>query len=109
MSWSVIGVPIDCIGADPQSLTAFGTELSPAALREMGIVHRVNGVDGGDVDVRVVGRDRDPSTGLVGGKTVHDAVRGVREEVAALVATGDRVLLLGGLLHSADGCARWSA
>ena len=109
MSWSVIGVPIDCIGADPQSLTAFGTELSPAALREKGIVYRVNGVDGGDVDVRVVGRDRDLSTGLVGGKTVHDAVRGVREVVAALVVSGNRVLSPGGSLYSADGCARWSA
>jgi arginase len=96
MSWSVIGVPVDCFGADPESLTAFGTELSPAALRGLGIVERVSGVDRGDVDVRVVGRERDPSTGIVGGKTVHDAVRGVRRAVADLVSNGDRVLVVGG-------------
>jgi arginase len=96
MTWSVIGVPIDCIGADPDSLSAFGTELSPAALRALGIVARVRGVDRGDVDVRVVGRERDPSTGLVGGTSVHDAVKGVRQSVAGLVGMGDRVLLVGG-------------
>ena len=96
MTWSVIGVPIDCIGADEQSLTAFGTELAPAALRELGIIDRVGGDDKGDLDVRVVGRQRDRETGLVGGATVREAVSGIREGVRALVTAGDRVLLLGG-------------
>jgi arginase len=96
MTWSVIGVPIDCIGADPESLSAFGTELSPATLRELGIVDRVSGADRGDIDVRVVGRERDTATGIVGGRTVHDAVRGVREAVAELVRAGDQVLVVGG-------------
>jgi len=96
MTWSVIGVPIDCIGADEQSLTAFGTELAPAALRELGIVNRVGGEDKGDLDVRIVGRQRDSETGLVGGETVREAVSGIRAGVRELVAAGDRVLLLGG-------------
>jgi arginase len=96
MTWSVIGVPVDCVGADPASMRAFGTELSPAALRELGVVDRVGGVDRGDVDARVVGRDRDRATGLVGGSSVHDTVRSVRNDVRALVEGGDRVLILGG-------------
>jgi arginase len=94
--WSVVGAPVDCIGADPASLEAFGTELSPQALRELGVLAAVDGVDRGDLDVRVVGRHRDQATGLVGGTTVHDTVRVVRDAVADLRGGGERVLLLGG-------------
>jgi arginase len=96
MSWTVIGVPVDCIGADAESPLAFGTELAPAALRELGVIARVNAIDKGDVDVRVVGRGRDTATGIVGGTTVHETVRGVRAAVSELVHDGERVLLLGG-------------
>ena len=94
--WSVIGAPVDCLGADASSLEPFGTELSPAALRDLDMVGRIGGVDRGDLDVRVVGPERDPATGLVGGTTVHDTVRKVRSGVAELRASGERVLLLGG-------------
>ncbi len=104
MTWSVVGVPIDCIGADEHSLTAFGTELAPAALRELGIVDRVGGEDKGDLDVRIVGRHRDKETGLVGGTTVREAVSGIRAGVRDLVASGDRVSAFGWLLHPVDGC-----
>lgn len=96
MTWNVVGVPVDCIGADPRTMRAFGTELSPAALRDLGVVERVGGLDRGDLDVRVVGRERDPATGIVGGTTVHDTVRGVRQGVRELLDGGDRLLLLGG-------------
>ncbi len=96
MTWNAIGVPIDCLGADENSLAAFGTELGPVALRELGVIESVGAVDKGDLDVRVVGRDRDPSTGLVGGTTVHDAVRGVRAGVRDLLSSGARVLVMGG-------------
>ena len=96
MTWSVVGAPVDCIGADPVTLEPFGTELSPAALRDLGVVERVDGVDRGDLTVRVVGRERDEATGLVGGRTVHETVRGVRDAVWDLRSSGDRVLVLGG-------------
>jgi arginase len=96
MALVVVGAPVDCIGADPETLAPFGTELSPRALRELGVVERVGGVDGGDLDVRVVGRDRDPRTGLVGGGTVHETVSGVRAGVRELLAPDERVLLVGG-------------
>lgn len=96
MTLHVVGAPVDCIGADPATLTPFGTELSPRALRELGVVERVGGVDRGDLDVRVIGRERDPKTGLVGGHTVHETVSGVRAGVRDLLAPDERVLLLGG-------------
>ena len=96
MTWTVIGAPVDCVGADPVTLEPFGTELSPAALRDLGVVERVDGVDRGDLTVRVVGRERDEATGLVGGRTVHETVRGVRDAVWDLRSSGDRVLVLGG-------------
>ena len=96
MALSVVGAPVDCIGADPETLAPFGTELSPRALRELGVVERVGGVDRGDLDVRVVGRDRDPRTGLVGGGTVHETVSGVRAGVRDLLGPDERVLVLGG-------------
>ena len=109
MTWSVVGAPVDCIGADPVTLEHFGTELSPAALRDLGVVERVDGVDRGDLTVRVVGRERDEATGLVGGRTVHETVRGVRDAVWDLRSSGDRVLVLGGCcipLMGALACAR---
>jgi arginase len=96
MGWKVLGAPVDCMGAEPQTLTPFGTELAPAALRGLGVIERVGAVDHGDLEVRVVGRDRDPNTGLVGGSTVTTTVAGVRSGVRPLLEGGDRVLLLGG-------------
>lgn len=96
MAVNLVGAPVDCIGADPETLEPFGTELSPAALRELGVVERLRATDRGDLGVRVVGRDRDPGTGLVGGSSVHQTVAGVRRGVRDLVGEGDRVLLVGG-------------
>ena len=95
MSWNVVGVPIDCLGASPGS-PRFGTELSPDALRSLGVVAAVGGLDRGDVAVRVVGSARDPETGLVGGKSVHDAVSGTRAAIADALSDEAKVLLLGG-------------
>lgn len=96
MGWNVIGAPIDCVGADPGALTPFGTELAPAALRSLGVIERVRAVDHGDLDVRVVGRDRDTKTGMVGGASVTSTVAGVRSGVRQLLAGDSRVLVLGG-------------
>lgn len=87
---------MDCIGADPATLVPFGTELAPSALRTLGVVERVGGVDRGDLDVRVIGRDRDPLTGIVGGFTVHDTVSGVRAGIRDMLGPDERVLVLGG-------------
>lgn len=93
--WTVLGVPIDSVGS-PAGGPLFGTELSPAALRAHGLVERLGAHDAGDLDVRITGPDRDPTTGLVGGATVAPVVAEVRRATRELVAAGARPLLVGG-------------
>ena len=91
----MLGIPIDSVGA-PDGGPAFGTELSPEALRSHGIVPRLGAHDAGDLGVRITGSARDSQTGLVGGATVAPVVTAVRREVARLLRDGRRPLLLGG-------------
>ena len=57
----LIGVPIDSVGRSG------GTELGPAALRELGIVAALEAADGGDLEIRIRGADatRRPELGSV--------------------------------------------
>jgi arginase len=86
----IVGVPIDCVGRPG------GTELAPEALCSTGIVDAVGAVDAGDLDVRIVGADRDPSTGIVGYPTVLETVRGIRDGLAPHIAAGRFPVVLGG-------------
>ncbi len=54
MRWTIIGVPIDSVGR------AGGTEHAPRALREAGLLEALGALDGGDLDVRIRGEERDP-------------------------------------------------
>jgi hypothetical protein len=56
----LVGVPIDCVGAPAPDEAPFGTELSPGALRAAGVTEALSGQDAGDLDVRLIGRDRTP-------------------------------------------------
>jgi arginase len=106
--WTVLGVPIDSIGA-PSGGPLVGTELSPAALRARGLVDRLSAHDAGDVDTRITGPERDPATGLVGGPTVAASVSAVRQATAAVLRTRRRPLVVGGccaLLMGALAAAR---
>jgi arginase len=95
--WSVVGVPIDTVGAAAAGSPPFGTEASPAALRARRLPERLRAVDRGDLPVRVVGTGRDPDTGILGWPSVRDMIATVRADVAAAVADGSgRPLLLGG-------------
>ena len=93
--WTVLGVPIDSIGA-PAGGPRVGTELSPEALRRRGIVDRLAGLDAGDVDTRITGPARDVQTGLVGGATVATSVAAVRRATVDVLRTGRRPLVVGG-------------
>jgi arginase len=86
----IVGVPIDSLGRPG------GTELAPGALRSTGIAGAVGAIDVGDLDVRIVGADRDPSTKIVGYETVLAAVRGVRDGLAPHLAAGRFPVVLGG-------------
>lgn len=99
----VVGVPIDSVGV------AGGTELAPEELRSAGVVEAVRAGDAGDLEVRIVGTERDPATGIVGYPTVLATVRGVRDGLAPHLAAGRFPIVLGGcctLIPGAVAAAR---
>jgi arginase len=93
--WSMIGVPVDSVAA-PSGGPPFGTERSPQALRSQHLGARLGAEDLGDLDVRIVGPDRDPVSGIVGWPSVAATTSAVRAAVTDLMADGRRPLLLGG-------------
>jgi arginase len=93
--WVMMGVPIDCVGFKPEGPPR-GTELSPAYLRQAGIVEELYVDDYGDLSVRINRTGRDPETGILGFDSVCAMTRVVRENVAQLIGWGVRPLLVGG-------------
>jgi arginase len=95
--WVAIGVPVDSVGR------AGGTEHAPAAVREHGLLERIEGRDRGDLDVRIRGDERDPATGIVGADDVLALTRAVRDAVRDTIAAGERPLVLGGCCSIVPG------
>ena len=93
---TVIGVPIDCVGAPTPDHAPFGTELAPGALRSAGVVAALGAGDAGDLDVRLIGRHRDLETGVLGWPAVREVTSAVRAGVQAAVAAGRIPVVLGG-------------
>ena len=102
--WTVMGVPVDSVAA-PVGGPLFGTEHGPRALRALGLVERLGAEDAGDLDVRIVGPDRDPVSGFVGWPSVGTTTTTIRTAVATMMATGARPLLLGGCCALLMGAA----
>jgi arginase len=92
----ITGVPIDCVNAVSADSAPFGTELSPAALRAAGLPAAVGAADRGDLAVRLVGRDRDPVTGVLGWPSVLATTGTIRTVVRDQLAAGQLPFLLGG-------------
>jgi len=88
--WAILGVPIDCSG------TSRGEERGPAALRAAGLAAAVEAVDLGDVDARIRDARRDPATGVIGFESVVLACERIRDQVAAVLGSGRRPLVVGG-------------
>jgi arginase len=93
---TLVGVPIDCVGAPQPGDAPFGTELAPAALRDAGLARAIGADDAGDLPVRLVGQARDAETGVVGWPSVRSVTSAVRARVRDLVAAGDLPFLAGG-------------
>jgi arginase len=90
------GVPIDCINAVVPGSAPFGTELSPAALRDAGLPEAIGAADAGDLAVRLVGRDRDAGTGVLGWPSVLATTQAVRSLAREQIAGGRLPFLVGG-------------
>jgi arginase len=102
--WTVLGIPIDSVAA-PDGGAPFGTEAAPAALRRRGLVARLGADDAGDLDVRVVGPERDWESGLVGWPSLAGCITGIRDGVTTLLDQGRRPFLLGGCCALVMGAA----
>jgi arginase len=102
--WTLLGVPIDSVAAPPGG-PLFGTELSPSAMRDLGLVAGLAATDAGDLDVRILGPNRDPVSGIVGWPSVGLTVAAIRAAVAALLTDGQRPLLIGGCCAMLMGAA----
>ena len=103
------GIPIDCVNAPDSGSPPFGTELAPAALRDAGLPGAAGAADAGDLDIRLVGRDRDPATGVLGWPSVLAVTRALRSVVRTQIDEGAVPFLVGGcctLLPGALGGAR---
>jgi arginase len=103
-SWTVVGIPVDSVGA-AVGARQFGTELSPAALRDHGLADRLGAADAGDLEVRITGPDRDPVSGLVGWPSVGATVTQIRAAVTEMLLAGERPLLVGGCCTILMGAA----
>jgi arginase len=90
------GVPIDCVNAADPGNGPFGTELSPAALRDAGLIDAIGAADGGDLAVRLVGRDRDPGTGVLGWPSVLATTQAIRSLAREQITGGRLPFLVGG-------------
>jgi len=103
-AWTVLGVPVDSVGA-VAGAPLFGTELSPAALRDLGLGRRLDAADVGDLDVRIIGPDRDEVSGLVGWPSVGSVVTEIRTAVGDVLRNGGRPVVLGGCCTVLMGAA----
>ena len=95
----VVGIPIDSYGKPG------GTELAPAALRELGIVEALGARDAGDLDVRIVGTDRDETSGIMGYPSVVETSQGIRDGLEPLLREDAFLIVLGGCCTLVPGVA----
>ncbi len=95
--FAYIGVPIDSVSRSG------GTEHGPAALRELGLPAALGGEDGGDLEVRIRGEERDPETGILASVDVLRTTATIRGAVAELVGEGVRPFLAGGCCAELPG------
>lgn len=87
---NIIGVPIDCTGRFT------GVERMADALRAAGLAQRLNLPDLGNLPVTIDDPRRDPGSGIIGYEAVIRASEGIRTGVGALLARGERPLVIGG-------------
>ncbi len=92
--FSILGIPIDSLGFSGDRRQ--GTELSPQALRDLGLARMLSADDLGDADVRIEAGWRDEKWGIVSHDSVVATTGKLRAQVADLQRQGRRLLVLGG-------------
>jgi arginase len=94
---SFVGVPVDSVGRSG------GTERAPEALRELGLLEAIGAADAGNLDVRIRGEERDPSTGIVASADVLATTATLRDAVCGMISDGARPFLAGGCCSELPG------
>jgi arginase len=92
----VIGAPVDSAGAASADAPLFGCEMAPRTLRGLGLLHTLDAVDGGDLDVRIVNDGRDAATGVLGWPGVQATNEALRAAVIETLHAGDLPIVIGG-------------
>jgi arginase len=93
-----IGVPVDSVNR-----RSGACEQAPATLRELGLPAALGGEDGGDLEVRIRGEERDPETGILASIDVLETTLTIRGAVAELLGEGVRPFLAGGCCAALPG------
>jgi len=86
----VLGAPFDSSGASR------GEERAPGALRAAGLPAVFGAADAGDVAPPLRDSERDPETGVIACADLRVSSQALRAAVAAVLARGERPLVLGG-------------
>jgi len=88
--FTALGIPVDSVGRSG------GTELAPRELRRLGVLDAIGAADAGDLDVRIRGDERDPSTGIIASDDVLATSARIREVVADTLRSDSKPFLIGG-------------
>lgn len=99
----IVGVPIDSVGAAGPGDALIGCELMPSVLRSAGLAATIGLPDEGEMDVRIVGRQVDPVTGMFGWPSVARVTTAIRARVAAVLRDSKIPLLVGGCCAMVPG------
>jgi arginase len=88
--WAMLGVPLDCSGANR------GEALAPGALREAGLSKLGWLSDEGDVDAAVTDATRDAISGVIGFDEVMAGAEHISNRIGEVLEEGRRPLVVGG-------------
>jgi len=98
--FSIVGVPIDCLGFDGPLQAV---ERMPESLRAVGLAERLHANDLGDLNVRIGKGGRDAVTGLISQDDCRSTTRTLRAETANMIRRGIRPFFVGGCCSMVPG------
>jgi arginase len=96
IGWGFVGAPLDCSG------TGRGERYAVSALKDAGIVDKLNVYNANDVGAAIDDSNRDSDTGVVGVEQIRSASLEIRSAVEAVLKRGARPFVVGG------DCTTWS-
>jgi arginase len=90
IGWGFVGAPLDCSG------TGRGERYAVSALKDAGIVDKLNVYNANDVGTAIDDSNRDSDTRVVGVEQIRSASLEIRSAVEAVLKRGARPFVVGG-------------